>query len=112
MHSCFDCFVVYGWSEPEERENVCIDPKWLASVGLSLYADSVVRAHMCNALYGIEAHMSIEGIVTIDVSDKARVDAAYANHVKRWPASQLGYRLGMMGDIENNHKLYYSCHMT
>ncbi len=84
----------------------------IASVGLSLYADSVVRAHTCNALYGIEAHMSIEGIVTIDVSDKASVDAAYANHVERWPASQLGYRLGMMGDIENNHKLYYSCHMT
>ena len=107
MHSCFDCFVVYGWSE--EREDMCIDPEWLASVGLSLYADSVIRAHMCTAIYGIEAHMSIEGIVTIDPADKARVDAAYAKHLEQWPAaSQLGYRLGMMGDIEHNQKLYYS----
>jgi hypothetical protein len=106
MYSCYDAVLVYGWVETND---CCLNPDWLQKHGLEVFATSVVRNHMCEALYGIVVNVPLAGNVTVDPVSKALVDKLYGEWLEyhsRTFGEGLGFYLGVQGDFESEHSLY------
>jgi len=127
MYGCFDPYLVYGFVGPSSEES--LDADYVEAHGLRVWADSIIRCHLCNSVYGVLATLAPDGTCTVDPVEKAKVDAFYARFVayhrardekelaenlrdKDEPSeyadlpAAAGYHLALTGEYESEHSTY------
>lgn len=111
MHTCFDAYIVYGFSEGN-REDV-LDATWLYDnfPEIYIYALDVVKGHLGEACYGITCGLNVEtGEIIIEPDSKEKVKKFYDKFVKLYPEKQvqLGYYRALQGDYDKECHHEYS----
>ena len=109
MYGCFDPVVVFGFAELDR--NQVINPDFLAqfapSDDLDIYALDVVRVHMGNAVYGVQARMRADGKCSVTREDRAIIKKLYAAASKTKKYGAIRYHVVIRGDYDTKeHKRY------
>lgn len=112
MHTCFDAYLVYGVMDVD---GMLLEEDWLCEKfpGMERYASSVVRGHMCSAVYGYMIGISETGDASVSEETRNEIKELYdilcKYHEKETDDKPtLGYHLVISGDYETEEHSEYN----
>lgn len=114
MYGCYEASVVYGFCENNRYKE--ISEKWLyefneglskGETEITVYAMDVIRNHRGGTLYGIGVTLNPEtGKAEASDKEKEVVQKMYNMMADKSMYSDIGYYIGLYGDIEREHDEY------
>ena len=111
MYSVFDPYIVYGFTELEDYDNVEVSSEFIDENDIRKFATNVIKGHGAKWVYGRICHFN-NGVITLEDSDKEEVDKAFKAATKngRFKFKECSFHLCILGNIESCSDIYYPGH--
>jgi hypothetical protein len=108
MHSCYNCYIVYGFSEMNSDASY-LDNESLEILQVEIYASCVVKAYAYGLVYGISCEFDCEtGTISISDEKKQIVENAYQKFMKTFKPDSC--KLEYFKVIDGDYEIYQDCY--